>query len=92
MNTDRPMQGPLLGHWVQTVTGQLDGNHQKSGRPMQGPMLGYLIHPDFAQKMLSFADFQRVAISGSILVSLPAACFVPKDRRLQINSINPIQQ
>ena len=88
MNTDRPMRGPLFGYWVQTMTGQLDGNHQKSGRPMQGPMLGYLIHPDFAQKTLSFADFQRLAIS----VSLPGAYFAPKDRRLQINSINSIQQ
>ena len=88
MNTDRLMRGPLFSHCVQTVTGQLDGNPQKSGRPMQGPMLGYLIHPDFAQKTLFFADFQRVAIS----VSLPAACFALKDRRLQINSINSIQQ
>ena len=88
MNIDRPMRGPLFGHWVQTVMGQLDSNHQKSGRPMQSLMLGYLIHPDFAQKTLSFSDFQRVAI----LVSLLAACFAPKDRRLQINSINLIQQ
>ena len=88
MNIDRPMRGPLFGHWVQTVTCQLDGNHQKSGQLMQGLMLGYLIHPDFAQKTLSFADFQRVAIS----VSLPAACFAPKDKRLQINLINTIQQ
>ena len=47
------------------------GFHQNSGRLMHGPMFGYLVHPDFAQKMLSFADFRQVANS----VSLPAECF-----------------